>query len=57
MATYYWTIDLVDEKTDEIIKEGTIIYASEFQAQMAARDMSEVPHSIKVKIRKKQFDF
>ena len=57
MATYYWTIDLVDEKTNEIIKEGTIIYASEFQAQMAARDMSEVPHNITVKIRKKQFDF
>lgn len=57
MATYYWTIDLVDEKTNEIIKEGTIKYASEFQAQMVARDMSEVPHNIIVKIRKRQFDF
>ena len=57
MATYYWAIDLVDGETNETIKEGTIIYASEFQAQMAARDMSEVPHDIIVKIRKKQFDF
>lgn len=57
MATYYWTIDLVNGKTNEIIKEGNIIYASEFQAQMAARDMSEVPHDIIVKIRKRQFDF
>lgn len=57
MATYYWTIDLVDGETDEVIKKGTIIYASEFQAQMAARDMSEIPHNITVKIRKRQFDF
>lgn len=57
MTEYYWTIDLIDSKTNDIIKEGTIMYASEFQAQMVARDMSEVPHNIKVKIRKKHFNF
>lgn len=55
MSTYYWRIDLYDG--DKCIQTGSIKYATEFQACMVARDMSHIPHNIKVKIVKCQFGF
>lgn len=57
MPTYYWTIDLYNSKTNELIKKGDIKYATEFQAEMVARDMEEIPQDIIIKIAKNQFDF
>ena len=57
MPTYYWTIDLYNSKTNELIKKGEVKYATEFQAEMVARDMVEIPQDIIIKIAKNQFDF
>lgn len=56
MTTYYWTIDLYDSD-NQLIKEGNIKYATEFQASMEARGMSEIPHEIIIKVQKHKFDF
>ena len=56
MKHYYWRVDLENIETGEI-KQGTIIYASEFQAQMVIRCMLNVPQNIKPKVVKTHFDF
>lgn len=56
MDHYYWRIDLLDTQTNKL-SEGSIRYASEFQASMVARDMSHIPQHIKIKITKCKWDF
>lgn len=55
MPTYYWRIDLYDG--EKLIKKGDIKYATDYQAELVARDMYNVPHNIKIKIVKCQFNF